>query len=190
MRELPSIHKVPVFKFHSRDAASHHSFEQNPFRERWGDKCAVNGIQIFRDLDPPFSWRDILRPFCWSPYWLDVFSISSSGSISLTNIRGSSSSSSPSIVTILPFSSIDNLLNHRFCGDIRTGPATYGSFLVRDVWGDLGTSAIPPIYGARLYVMSLVVDIDLSRDSYISFGNSRNHGLPFTISSFILCLFI
>ena len=42
--KLLSIRKVLVYKFHSRDAVGHRSFEQNPFRERRGDEYAVDNI--------------------------------------------------------------------------------------------------------------------------------------------------
>lgn len=66
---------------------------------------------------------------------------SSLGSISSTYVGESFVSSSLSIVTILAFSSIVNLLKCRCRGDLLTGFGTWGSFLVFGIQGDLGSSA-------------------------------------------------
>lgn len=76
--------------------------------------------------------------------WISC-STSSSSTVAIRAYK-SSSSSSVSIMTAFPFSSMDSLLCHRFLEDMCIGPIAYLSFLGHNVRGDLGifvTTLVP-----------------------------------------------
>lgn len=117
------------------------------------------GILVFPFRGGTYSGNFIAK--CTS--WMSS-SMPSASSISSKRAYRSSSSSSISMVTSLPFSSIESLPNRGFLGDMRIGPAICLSFLGLGVRGDfgisgvtqvsLGTSCTVGFYAASLVVLS------------------------------------
>lgn len=97
-------------------------------------------------------------------------SMSSSSSSAEIRAYKSSSSSSLSIVTAIPFSTMDSYLCRGFLSDIRTGPIACLSFLGLGVRGDLGiyVTTLAP-YGTSSIILvcvaSLVVTSSIPKPS-------------------------